>query len=258
MARGLRRVLLFGPPTLLGILNLGHPILTPPIYRSVLQHLPWWGLLHLLNLGLFALTGLAVYLLTQELHHPAVTVSRIAIAVFTPLYAAFDALAGIGTGLLAGLVHQLPPTRITIVEPLIDSYWGSSAIYGLAAAGSIAWVIALLGAAVAFTAPERRGRSAVLAIVVFVVGGWARGKLFLAPDGTSINPVWWLVTIGAALAMFAVAKPRSVPALLTLAALLFGAAHVPPTGPLGAACFLAAAVLIEFDGQWGRSVLREA
>jgi hypothetical protein len=31
MAQGLRRVLLFGPPTLLGILNLGHPILTPPI-----------------------------------------------------------------------------------------------------------------------------------------------------------------------------------------------------------------------------------
>jgi len=177
----------------------------------------------------------------------AATVSRIAIAVFVPLYSAFDALAGIGTGLLAQLTRGLAPTQAAIVEPLIDSYWSSSTIYGLAAAGSIAWVIALLATAVAFTAPERRRHAAVLAIVLFVVGGWARGQFFLGPDGTSITAAWWLVTLGAALAMSAVAKPRSIPALLTLAALLFGATHVPPTGPLGASCFLGAAVLIEFS-----------
>jgi hypothetical protein len=46
--------------------------------------------------------------------------------------------------------------------------------------------------------------------------------------------------------MFAVGRPRSVAGLLTLAAFLFGATHVPPTGPLGATCFFVAVVLLEF------------
>ena len=62
----------------------------------------------------------------------------------------------------------------------------------------------------------------------------------------TIRPAWWLLTLGTAGAMFAVGRPRSVAGLLTLGAFLFGATHVPPTGPLGAACFFAAAVLLEF------------
>jgi hypothetical protein len=46
--------------------------------------------------------------------------------------------------------------------------------------------------------------------------------------------------------MFAVGRPGAIAALLTLAAFLFGATHVPPTGPLGAACFLMAALVLEF------------
>jgi hypothetical protein len=40
------------------------------------------------------------------------------------------------------------------------------------------------------------------------------------------------------------ARPRAPAALLTLAGALFGATHVRPTGPMGAACFLAAAALL--------------
>jgi len=103
-----RRTLLFAPPALLSIVNFRHPILTAPIYRSVSPHLPWWSTLHLLNLGLFALLGLAVYLLLDRVHNAAATLSRVALAVFIPLYCAFDALAGLGTGLLAQLASRLP------------------------------------------------------------------------------------------------------------------------------------------------------
>jgi hypothetical protein len=240
----LRRALLFGPPALLGVVNLGHPILTPPIYRNVSPHLPWWGTLHLINLGLFTLTGFAVYLLLDEVHNVAATLSRLAIAVFIPLYAAFDALAGIGTGLLARLGSELPSSQIAVAESLIDRYWSSGTINSLAVAGSVAWVIALLAAAVAITSPERRRLATVAAVVVFLAGGWARSHLFIGP--TRITPAWWLVTLAAAGVMFAVGRPGAIAALLTLAAFLFGATHVPPTGPLGAACFLLAALLLEF------------
>ena len=132
-------------------------------------------------------------------------------------------------------------------QRFFDRYWSSGIINGLAVAGSIGWVIALLSAAVAATAPERRRLAAIAAVVIFVAGGWARTHLFTGAGGMSATPAWWLTTLASGLVMLVIAKPGVVTALLTLAALLFGAAHVPPTGPLGALCFLAAAVLLELD-----------
>jgi len=83
-------------------------------------------------------------------------------------------------------------------------------------------------------------------VVVFVLGGMARGQLFFAPDGMSIRPVWWLATLALAVGLAAACKPRAPAFLLTLAAALFGAQHVPPTGSLGLACFVAAAAYVEF------------
>ena len=53
-------------------------------------------------------------------------------------------------------------------------------------------------------------------------------------------------------AMAVAARPRAAPALLVPAGALFGASHVPPTGPTGAACFLVAAGLIELGGDRAR------
>src|SRR5689334_19678583 len=99
----LRQLLLFGPPALVAVINLGHPVLPPAVYSGVLHHLRWWLTLHLINLVLFPLMGLSAYLLIKDVHNAAGTVSKIAIAVFVPIYAAFDALMGIGTGTLVQL-----------------------------------------------------------------------------------------------------------------------------------------------------------
>jgi hypothetical protein len=45
--------------------------------------------------------------------------------------------------------------------------------------------------------------------------------------------------------MFLAARPAIPAGLLVLAASLVGATHASPTGPLGAACFLAAAGYLE-------------
>lgn len=254
----LRRLLLFGAPALVGVVNLTHPVIAPPVYAGVLHHLDWWVTLHILNLALFPPLGLAAYTLISDLNGVAATVSRVAIAVFIPIYAGFDALMGIGTGLLVQLSRQLSPAGVAVVTPVINSFYDSPILYNLAAAGSIAWIIAMLAATVAFTAPERRRLVAIIAIISFPVGGWARQNIFLAADGVTITPAWWPVTAGMGLVMLAIGKPRVTGALLTLAGALFGALHVTPTGPLGAACFLAAALYIEFVMRKDKLVTRRS
>ena len=245
MPTWLRRAFLFLPPLFVGALNVAHPIAHSPIYDGIVHHLDWWISLHLLNLVGFPLVGLAACLLTEGIHTPAALVSRVALAIFIPIYAAFDALAGIGTGTLVQLVNRLSPSQSAAFEPILTAYWSSNTIMGIAVVGSIAWTIAMLSAAVAFTAKERRWLVALLSIIVFFIIGWARTNL-MSPDVGKISLAWWLVLIVVGLVMFIAGKPPIPVALLILAAALFGAAHPMPTGPLGLACFLGAAIWIEF------------
>jgi hypothetical protein len=181
MPRQLRSLFVFGPPVLVSLFNATHPVLQPPIYEGILRHLDWWLDLHIINLALFPLLGFAAYLLLVNARGPAVAVSTVAIAIYVPVYAAFDALAGIGTGTLVQQSRHLSPDQRAIV------------------------------------------------------------------GGVTITPLWWLLSAAIASAMFAVCTPRLVGALCALAGGLFGASHAPPTGPLGAACFLAAALYLQIS-----------
>ena len=245
MPHWLKLLFLFLPPALVGALNITHPIAHSPIYEGILHHLDWWISLHLLNLVGFPLVGFAAYLLTDGNHSPAAVVSRIAALVFIPIYAAFDALAGIGTGTLVQAVSRTAPDQGPSFEPILNVYWSSGTIMAPGIIGSIAWTIAMLSAAVAFTVQERRWLVTLLSVIVFLVIGWARTNL-ISPDSGAISFAWWLVLIAVGLVVFIAAKPSIPAALLTLAGALFGAAHPMPTGPFGLACFLGAAICIEF------------
>jgi hypothetical protein len=167
MPTWLRRILLLAPPILVAALNVAHPMARSPIYSGMVHHVDWWICLHLLNLVGFPLVGLAGYLLTQGIYHPAAIVSRVAVAVFIPIYAAFDALTGIGTGTLVRLVSRLAPDQSTTFEPILTAYWTSGTITAIAVIGSIAWTIAMLSAAVALTSPARRRPAALLSVTIF-------------------------------------------------------------------------------------------
>ena len=245
MSKRLQQVLLFVPPTLTGLLNLTHPRFRPPVFIGIVHHISWWLTLHILNLALFPLLGLAAFILVRDTHNFASAVTKVALAIFIPIYAGFDAIAGIGTGILVENAKTMAPDDIAKVAPLIDAYWNSNVLNTVAAVGSIAWVIAMLSAAVAFTPPHRRRLVAVLAVVLFIVGGWAQTNLFLPSLGSTIPIAWWLIAFGMAVATLVLGKPRAPATLLVLAGTLFGASHVFPTGPLAMLCFLSAAAYLK-------------
>ena len=65
----LRRVVLLGTPLVLGILELGHPLLDHmnPI-KMLAPIATWWIILHLLLVPLFALMGWMLFLLCDTKH----------------------------------------------------------------------------------------------------------------------------------------------------------------------------------------------
>jgi hypothetical protein len=242
MPKWLRQLIIFGAPLLVGLVNLAHPVHFEPtgVYHTIVDRVDWWITLHLINLVGFALLGLAVFLLVQERAGIAATVSKVAIAIYVPFYAGFDALIGLGTGTLVKQASSLTPAQFTTVEPVIDAFWNSETAYAVAAIGSIAWTIALLAAMIAFTEPGRRRWATLVALVNFLAVGYTLGN-------AGFNTwAWWGAIVITTLPILVVGKPKVVGALLMMAAALFGATHVVPVGPLGMACLLGAMAYLEF------------
>jgi hypothetical protein len=76
----LRGSVIFGVPVLLGLLELGHPAfwVSDPVIDTLGPIAIWWTALHVAQVPLFALLGLAVVLLLRDLEGRAALVSRCA------------------------------------------------------------------------------------------------------------------------------------------------------------------------------------
>lgn len=197
----LQRIIILGTPLTLGLLEIWHPVGLPgkTPYESILPKADWWFILHLLQLPLFGLLGLAVILLVKNLQGWAATISRIGIAFFIVFYTALDSIMGIAGGVLIRSARDLSPNiqifaskqfNVLLLDPIVG--------------GSTFSLVGILGG-----------------------GGWAIG------------------VIAAAIALGRAGASRLSLVLLIASGILFGIAHVPPTGPLGMACFFIAVATID-------------
>src|SRR5262249_17329273 len=105
----------------------------------------------------------------------------------------------------------------------------------------IAWAGTMFSAAVALTEKSRKLAVTALCAVTFAVVAWG---VYTAHTRTL---PWWLVIAVIGVVAIAVGRPRGPNAMLILSGAFFGTAHVPPFGPLGMLCFLAAVVWLSFQ-----------
>ena len=166
MSTASRRLLVLAPPLVLGVLEIGHPGVTPgtPIAATLMPMIGWWTTLHVAQVPLFALLGLTVWLLVRDLEGRAPRVSGRALAVFVVVYPAFDAAVGVGSGVVLRALAPATAEQMAAVKPSMQAlFWGP--VTGLMAmAGSLAWVMALIAAAWAW-----RGVGAPWAVVALLV-----------------------------------------------------------------------------------------
>jgi len=241
MSKELRRLIIFGAPLFVGVINIFHPVHFQPtgVYESLHDKVNWWIVLHILNLFGFALLGLAAYLVVKD--QPGITASLavIAIAIFVPTYAGFDSIIGIGTGILIRYANGVPTNQLVVLDPTINAFWTNNVAIMLATAGSIAWGLGMSLCAVSFTEPKRRPLVLVLGLITGLVTGWGYSSSMF---GTL---PWWIAVLVVGVIGMIVARPSIPVGLLIVSGVLFDTSHVVPYGPLGMACFVTAVALIE-------------
>lgn len=141
------RLVRWGAPLLLAALSVIHPLPDAHnVARSLAPVLARWQAVHLLQLAAFPLVALAAYRLLPTDATIERSVARIAFAVFAVSAAAYDSLAGLGTGSAVAIAGQ-DPARVAfvqdyfthrVVEPTFLIVYTVTAIGWLAGIGAVA------------------------------------------------------------------------------------------------------------------------
>jgi hypothetical protein len=152
-----RRLILFGAPLVLGVLELWHPssVIFGELATSP-EKATWWLTLHLLQLPLFGLLALSMYYLLDQVENIFATIARIAVWFFVVFYTALDSIAGIATGIIFHKVQSLHLTNEQ--DPLFNVVFDLFlSVFSLDAPGTVwishiavaSWFITGLSAAIA-------------------------------------------------------------------------------------------------------------
>ncbi len=242
-----RRVIILGTPFVLGILDLFHPTFSTGAFDGISSHLGWWLILHILQLPLFCLLALSIYLLLDGVQGTLATLSKVALGLFAVFYPALDTILGISTGALVSYANGLGDPSQTSIAAAIESLFSSSVTRLVETLGEIGWVVAILLAVLALSRPIRSRWLVIVTVVLaaLVISYYQAVRNNLIPEVLSADSVSRLMVLFA-IALGLAARPRVALGLLMMAAYLFSIDHAPPTGPAAMACYFVAALQLEF------------
>ena len=123
------------------------------VYADLRDEVVAYQVVHVGTLVFIGLIGLVVYLLVRDLPGRAARISRLAIGPFVLVYGAYEAVIGLAVGALVEHGNDLPVRQRPAVADAIQSL-ADNVIVGdpgvLASVGALAWIVAVLAAAVAY------------------------------------------------------------------------------------------------------------
>jgi hypothetical protein len=164
-----RQALLIGTPILLGALFLIHPDGSGGL-DSLLPVGDVWLYLHVAMLPLLGLLGVSFFVLLNDYSGTVATTGRIGVAIYMTFYVAFEAIAGVATGLLVHEAHTLPAEQQAGVAAAIDTLAVPSLVIGFI--GTIGAIIAIVAVGILLR------RSGAPLVPVILLGGAPLATLF--------------------------------------------------------------------------------
>jgi hypothetical protein len=159
---------LVGVPLAWAVLLLFHPGGEgEELYRDLQDQVTRMLVVHIGMLLFIPLMAVVVYVLLRGVEGTAALVSRIALALYVVFYGAWEAMYGIGLGILGDAVNGLPETERATGAAVIQDYGEHVLLRGfgvLVSIGSVAFIIATIAAAIAL----RRHAGAPLAVPILL------------------------------------------------------------------------------------------
>ena len=160
---------LIGVPLAWAVLLLFHPTGDGEsiTYADVRDDVTPWLVVHLGTLIFIPLLAVAVWVLVHGMEGTAAKVSRIGAVIFAIFYGAFEALVGIGTGILVHDVNALTAGERVAAAGLVTDFNDNIIIRGfgiLPSIGTLGLVAAMIAAGVAI----RRQTSAPLSVPILL------------------------------------------------------------------------------------------
>jgi hypothetical protein len=156
---------LIGVPLLWGILLLFHPggEGTEVSYAELQDKVTAWTVVHIGMMLFIPLMAAAVYLLLRDVEGTAARIGRIALVPFVVVYGTWEALQGIGVGILVDEVNQLPQAERATGADLVHDFADNILIRNFGVFGNIG-SLALITAAIAAGIALRRHAGAPLSV----------------------------------------------------------------------------------------------
>jgi hypothetical protein len=172
MPVALRRVLLLIPPLLLAGLEVLHPQPDETV-QALLDASTWFAGFHVIQLALIGFVALSVLLLADSFGRADAWVTRLGIGVFLVFFSAYDAVAGIATGLAMRSARDLTAVQQEGVFDVVKDWPAVGPPFALSIIGTLGWVAAV--GALAFAARRqgapRREWILIGLAAVFLMGG---------------------------------------------------------------------------------------
>lgn len=183
----------------LAVLLLFHPHFGDRVYDELHDDATRWLVVHIGLAILAGLMALAAYSLIDGLRGHAATVSRLALPMFVVFFISWEATLGIGTGVLLDVTNGMPARDRPPVADAMQDYFDSPVLFVLSIFGNMAWVVAMVAAAVAF---RRSGAGWPVTLLI------ACSSLFVLHDAGPIGAIG-LVCFAAAAVL--VERSRTLP-----------------------------------------------
>ena len=147
-------VFLIGVPLAWAVLLWFHPsVAADDVYGSLRDQVVTYQIVHIGTLFFIGLIGVVLYLLVRDLPGRAARISRLAIGVFVLFYAAWETVIGLATGALVQHANDVSADERPAVAEAIQSLQENIVVGEMSVAavlGGVAWIVAVIAAAVAY------------------------------------------------------------------------------------------------------------
>ena len=138
-----RRALILGPPLVVAVYEIFHP--RPDVTAAAVMDVAgWFALFHAIQLVLFPLLVVSIALLAQNLGVFGHWVTRLGLVLVLVFFSAYDAIAGIATGLAMRAARDLPLAEQNAVFEVVKDWPGTEpAVFSIGAVAVVGMVLAL-------------------------------------------------------------------------------------------------------------------